>query len=426
MAPDKRRLSNKAIVGIVLVAIVLAGGLAFALSHRKAPDSSIDVTGSSEAPSAPAPGDSSAAAATLPFTLEGVPAEGTLIDATDSADRASVSSGWTFGGDYSLIGSFPLSSDAVFGSETDDPSDVEGYHAALISPDGVTPIEQAQSGDKFFEPQDGSGNANQIVWRSAELTNLPSNGTDNWRVQAWSKDRGAAVVLGSAEKENGTDRTPVLDAEIVPSANDHDAFFASMTKAEDGWKPTVMSWAVDGSSEDTVYIGYGSYPAAVADGCLWASDPSYVDPGTFYGSLSHWNGSTSEKVFSIDSTEGTWSVSGVWAFEGNRVIGFSSDDGSRGSYIGVWQDDFGKFCGWVHVASPRVIGCLNASWFVWGAGSESDNSGMYALRLSDCSLYSLGSCAGYSRPSLARDSDAVLIPVANGLNAVSYQVVVLQ
>lgn len=34
----------------------------------------------------------------------------------------------------------------------------------------------------------------------------------------------------------------------------------------------------------------------------------------------------------------------------------------------------------------------------------------------------LGECPGYSRPSIATDSNVVLVPVANGLNAVSYRV----
>lgn len=53
---------------------------------------------------------------------------------------------------------------------------------------------------------------------------------------------------------------------------------------------------------------------------------------------------------------------------------------------------------------------------------KSDNAGMYALRLSDRQAYLLGECVGYSRSSLARSSNAVLVPVANGLNAVSYRV----
>lgn len=41
---------------------------------------------------------------------------------------------------------------------------------------------------------------------------------------------------------------------------------------------------------------------------------------------------------------------------------------------------------------------------------KSDNAGMYALRVSDRQAYLLGECVGYSRPSLASSSNAVLVP----------------
>ena len=364
--------------------------------------------------------------AKLPFSVQGVSSSADLIEASEITQTAMLTDEWTFGGDYALIGSFPIDSKTVFGSSTDDPNDVEGYSAALISPDNSIQLEVRQTSDAVFEPQDGTGTSSRIVWRSSELSNLPITGTDNWRVQLWTPSLDKPIVLGSAEALNGTDKTPMLDGEILPTANDSNAFFASMTKSDETWKPTVVSWALGHSLGATTVIGEGSYPAAVSDGCLWAANPDYEDSGTYYHSLSRWNGSSSSHVFSLQSETGTWGISGVWASDVYRVVGFSSDDPSRGSYLGIWNVDFSKCLAWVHLNSPRAVASLNNEWLVWGAGSESDNAQMYALHLSDSQASLLGECKGYSRPSIAYDSNVVMVTVSNGMNAVSYRVATIE
>lgn len=414
----------------VVAAVLVCGAVAWALVSRPAgapaegPDSAASASSPAEKvtdPEALPSGDVTA----LPFSLEGVPSDGALLEAADCQDQASVTELWSFGGDYARIGSFPLDASSVFGSQTDDPDDIEGYVASVITDGSSTPLEAVQSGQTYFEPQDGSGTPDLVVWRSSELINLPGSGVDNWRVQAWPAASGKSVTLGSAESLNGTSETPMLDGEIVPTTNGSQAFFASLKSSGDGWKPVVLSWDVSKETGETVQVGEGSYPAATSDGCIWASNPNYQSSGTFYTSLSSWDGSSSSEVFSIEPKEGAWGISGAWASSGYRVIGLSSDDASRGSYLGVWNADLSKCLGWVHIASPRAVGSLNDSYFVWGAGSEAENAQMYALRLDDMTLSLLGACPGYSRPSIAASNNTVMVPASNGSGAVSYDVVSL-
>lgn len=426
----KGKRQTVAVIAIVLVIAVVGLG-AFYFAHS--PNGHDAESSASSAPVAADDAcDNSAndvtqgSSAKLPFSLQGVSSSADLIEASEITQTATLSDEWTFGGDYALIGSFPIDSKTVFGSSTDDPDDVEGYSAALISPDHSAQLEERQTSDAVFEPQDGTGTSSRIVWRSSELSNLPVTGTDNWRVQLWTPSLDKPIALGSAEALNGTDKTPMLDGEILPTANDSNAFFASMTKSDEAWKPTVVSWALGHSLGATTVIGEGSYPAAISDGCLWAANPDYEDSGTYYHSLSRWNGSSSSDVFSLQSETGTWGISGVWASDVYRVVGFSSDDSSRGSYLGIWNADFSGCLAWVHLNSPRAVASLNNEWLVWGAGSESDNAQMYALRLSDSQASLLGECKGYSRPSIAYDSNVVMVPVSNGMNAVSYRVATIE
>ena len=413
------------VVGAVITFVLIVGCISFVLTQGSAGDekseSENQVTQSEENVGITEP-DSAWSADVLPFSLDGVPKGSDVIDPS-AAQTVTLVDAWSFGGDYAAIGSVPINSTTVFGSSTDDPKTVTGYAASLIMADGVTTLEDVQSSEIYYEPQDGTGTAERLVWRSSELSDVPSSDVDNWRVQLWSETTGA-VVLGSAEAVNGTSQTPELDTEIVPTANEKAAYFASMVKVDDSWSPKVLSWSLGDDLGTMSVVGEGSYPAAIADGCLYAGDPSYVDTGTVYTSLNLWNGAQSSTVFSLSSDDGSWSISGVWASDAYCVVGFSSaaESADSESYLGVWDSTFEKFYGWVKLSSDRALGGINNDWFVWGAGYVSGKAQMYALRLRDMQVFLLGECEGYSRPSLACDSNTVMIPVPNGNEAVKFSV----
>lgn len=139
----------------------------------------------------------------MPFGLSGVPCEGNVIQAARGKTEAALANEWTFGGDYAQIGSFPIDEKTVFGSATQTPDDVTSYAAALISPDGYKLLEEP-----CFEPQDGTGTGDLLVWRCAELLNVPSAGTDNWQLRAWDASSRTTHIVCSAEDLNDTRQTP--------------------------------------------------------------------------------------------------------------------------------------------------------------------------------------------------------------------------
>ena len=354
----------------------------------------------------------------MPFSLDGVPADGDVLQAQGSGDAATLHNEWSFGGDYVRIGSFPVDGQTVFGSATDDANDVSSYVAALITPEHATELEIPQGADSetFFEPQDGSGTADLIVWRCCELSNPPTTGADNWQIRAWDSASGQTRIIASANDLNGRGDTPMLDAEVVPTTDGSRVYFASMRCEEDVWNPIALAYGLDGVDKPVI-LGVGNYPAAYGEGGLWASSE---DSG-LCTILMRWNGNTSTRVFSLES-EGNWGISGVWASGTTTAVGFSSSDSGQGSYIGIWQDDFTDFLCWIYTDAPRALGSLNGSWFVWGAGSEAENADMFALNLGSRQVLLLGNAPGYSRPTIAQESNVVMVPVANGMGAVKFRV----
>ena len=356
----------------------------------------------------------------MPFSLDGVPSEGDVLQAQGTQDPTALGSEWSFGGDYTQIGSFPIDQSTVFGSAAEDANDVTSYVAALITANEMTELEQRQdpSSERFFEPQDGSGSADLIVWRCSELSNLPTTGTDNWQLRTWDAASGQTRVIASAQQLNGRTDTPMLDAEVVPTTDGSHVFFASMHLEQDSWEPVVLSCELDGSSQPQI-LGQGNYPAAMGKGALWAcSEDSQTGLCT---QLMRWDSTTSSRVFSVVS-DGYWGISGVWARGGITAVGFSSTDAAQGSYVGTWQDDFSNLVCWLYTYAPRVVGGINDSWFVWGVGSEADNADMFALNYGSKQILFLGNAAGYSRPSIARDTNAVMVPVVHGSDAVRFRV----
>lgn len=244
----------------------------------------------------------------------------------------------------------------MFGSATESPDDVTSYRAALISPDGAIYLEDAQTEEPFFEPQDGTGSGERIVWRSSEISFLPASGLDNWRLQTWDKASGEVTVPGSAELLNGTADTPAVGGDVVPVCNESHAFFSSCVSEGDGWAHAVAAFDLSKANQMGEVIGMGNYPAAVEGGALWASDQLEAGGGTLYGALSRWDGSSSTEVLTVSSDDGSWGISGVWAAGGHVAVCLSSEAADSGCYVVVWSEDLSHCEALIHAPSPSVVG----------------------------------------------------------------------
>ena len=384
------------------------------------------------------------AAAALPFSVDGVPANGDVVEVTEGAQPATLADSWTFGGDFSQIGSFPISADTVFGSSTTNPDDLKAYYAAFINrggnaegdtDDGQSATAQSidpnpQSG-MFYEPQDGTGDANRVVWRSSTMNTVAQNNVDNWRLQTWNKTDGKSITLGTAKDLNGRDDTPPTYGEVVPTFNHQHAYFAANVFKNNVWQESILQYSLDSSDGNNTgkprIVALGNFPAAIDNGVIFATDAAQKNDFRAYATLKHDNGTQASTIFTVHSNTNTWGIAGVWAHDAYRAVAFSDGTPQSGNYIGLWADDFKTNLGWIHVKSASVVASMNNDWIVWGSGSQTDNAGMYAFNWKRSEVGYLGAVQGYSRPTIASDSNTVMVPKFDGTTkAVTFTVGALQ
>ena len=383
----------------------------------------------------------------LPFSVDGVPANGDVVEVTEGAQSASLGDSWTFGGDFSQIGSLPVSANTVFGSSTTNPDDLRAYYAAFINrgenagnagsnmandhsatAQNIDP--DAQSGT-FYEPQDGTGDANRVVWRSSTMNTVAQNNVDNWRLQTWNKADGKAATLGTAKDLNGRDDTPPTYGEVVPTFNQRNAYFAANVFKDNVWQESILQYSLDlsgGSNTDVPRIvALGNFPAAIDNGVIFATDAAQKNDFRAYATLKHDNGTQTSTIFTVHSANNAWGIAGVWAHGAYRAVAFSDGTQQSGNYIGLWADDFKTNLGWIHVKSASVVASMNNDWIVWGSGSQADNAGMYAFNWQRFEVEYLGAVQGYSRPTIASDSNTVMVPKFDGTTkAVTFTIGTLQ
>lgn len=359
--------------------------------------------------------------ASLPFGVVGVDSSARVVKVGEGKTEATLADEWEFGGDYRQIGSFPIDGSTVFGSATDDPDNLLSYQASLIKSSGTKGLGAVPSADDYFEPQDGTGNASRIVWRSARVNDSNAFGVDDWQVSCWEAKSNKVRVLTSAEDLNGRGDTPGIVGEVVPTADDSYAYFSSnVAKSESSWECDVLAMPLDGGSAQN--LGEGSFPAALSDGVAYAS--SVLSDGHYAKVCTASDASlaSAKTRLTVQSGSTTWGVTGVWASHKYRAVSFSPTDDATQTYVGLWSGDFKKNVIWLQIPSGSVVASMNDNWFVWGSGSQGSNAGMYAYRWSDGKTLYLGTAKGYSRPSVAQDSDTVMVPKTDGNNAASFRV----
>lgn len=235
----------------------------------------------------------------LPFRIVGVDSVAPVYEISEISQEAPLDVAWSFGGDFSRIGSFPLSKDSVFGSFSKRPDNLSSYRPAFIGPQGEDAIAPL-SKDPYYEPRDGSGTVNGVTWYSSTLSDAYDTTINNWQLRVWDRKSDSSRVLASAQELNDTAETPALPGEVVPTMNGGKVYYASNVRRGDEWVPSVLECNVNGSGDCRV-IAPGSFPAAIADGVLYATD--FVDDGTTgtgYSAVALHDGSISN-VLTVDS-----------------------------------------------------------------------------------------------------------------------------
>lgn len=358
----------------------------------------------------------------LPFGVRGLGASAP-VDLPDAVTASTSSPLWSFGGDYSLIGSFPLDTTTVFGSTTSTPDDVASSVPALITATGARTWDgwDEAMGDVYLEPQDATGDDDLIVMRATPIDEgtLGASRVDDWVLFALRTDLSDVTRLCAASDLNPGGDTPVLDADIVPMLVGDRVVFASLTQGEDGdsWTPVVLTCPVGGG--DPVVVGSGLFPAVTGKQILYgalASDGASVTRVVA-------EGEEDESLAEVEPGDGSWSVTGLWAAQSHRALAVSGD-GDSGTYLATWDEDRPEAAQWWHVPSATLVASANADRLVFGAGSQSEHAQMYAYSWGEDTPELLGECPGGARPQTAPSGGAVLVPrLDDGAAAFAYDVV---
>lgn len=127
-------------VGVLFVVVVVSFVMPRLFGGRDggtvSPDENIEVF---DSPSA----DVGSVNDNLPFRIVGVDSVAPVYEISEISQEAPLDVVWSFGGDFSRIGSFPLSKDSVFGSFSKRPDNLSSYRPAFIGPqdeDAIAPL----------------------------------------------------------------------------------------------------------------------------------------------------------------------------------------------------------------------------------------------------------------------------------------------
>ncbi|MBV7362990.1 hypothetical protein KRX54_00860 [Actinomycetaceae bacterium TAE3-ERU4] len=334
----------------------------------------------------------------LPF--ETTLAKTKLLEATVNASLSSSPGEWKLGGDFSVIAALPLSATEIFGSVSKTPQKIDSYDPAIISAKGNTSLRSHQDDKTYYEPQDATAKGKWIVWRESRLSNIPGQVPDDWRLVSYDRELKESKVLGTAKELNGTDQTPSVSGESLPVILDKKAYFCTALKKDTHWDTRLISVPLNGNSKPQEEAK-GCWPATTQKEVFYLANPlANVSEIRQLGSHQHRGRITSSN----------WGFSGLWANNLITVAAVSSRQDNGGTYAAIWKNDNPQEVTWIHFPSPSIFASIGAQKVAFGSGSESLNPQMTLWSWGEEKLTILGTAHGYSRPVLAPDGSAILVP----------------
>ena len=234
---------------------------------------------------------------------------------------------------------------------------------------------------------------------------------DDWRIQVWDAETGSVRTLGTA-RDIDDQATFQAYGDVVPTMNAENAYFSTAMRDGDGWRAIVVSGGLSGLGFGIV--AEGGYPAAVTKvSCLQRDRPLPAIPCVFPEfPFSPITGETA--LLSIAPGESMWSVSGIWAHGDRYAVAFSSTTAKPDRISAYGTTPLPRLLHGCTRTPPTVVASMNEDWFVWGSGSQAEHAEMYAFNMNDRPRCASGHCPGYSRPSIAQGSNAVMLPVYTG------------
>ena len=368
----------------------------------------------------------------LPFEIIAMHASDQLcvLSPSGQSQAASVEEKWTLGGDFRQIPSLPIDGSQVFGSSTNDPNDLYSYKPAILTPQGARNLsaDLLREDGNYVEPLDGTQNGPWITFlgRQVSSSSTGDHQEDNvfspWTIYSWNMDeqRLHTVMTWSDLPAH----SPRSAGELPPVSDGTHAFYGAKASTDHGDFSLIIAQGLDDSkrSDKPQILLFGAYPATSQQGLSVVATPKDSPLPSRVVTLSGTDFSAVTTHFDLKSQD--YRVGGLYGAGDHHAVLVtpSATSSAASSYLGVWDSRSTDYpTQWIMLDSRTPWVSIGEEAIVWGAGSQANNAQMYLRSWETGQITRLGETPGYSRPVVAAQGRAVLIPSLTATGAIEWK-----
>ena len=368
----------------------------------------------------------------LPFEIVAMHAsdQPCVLSPSGQSQAASVEEKWTLGGDFRQIPSLPIDASQVFGSSTNDPNDLYSYKPAILTPQGARDLsaDLLREDGNYVEPLDGTQNGPLITFlgRQVSSSSTGDHQEDNvfspWTIYSWNMDeqRLHTVMTWSDLPAH----SPRSAGELPPVSDGTHAFYGAKASTDHGDFSLIIAQGLDDSkrSDKPQILLFGAYPATSQQGLSVVATPKDSPLPSRVVTLSGTDFSAVTTHFDLKSQD--YRVGGLYGAGDHHAVLVtpSATSSAASSYLGVWDSRSTDYpTQWIMLDSRTPWVSIGEEAIVWGAGSQANNAQMYLRSWKTGQITRLGETPGYSRPVVAAQGRAVLIPSLTATGAIEWK-----
>ena len=352
------------------------------------------------------------------------------LSPSGQTQAASVEEKWALGGDFRQIPSLPIDGSQVFGSSTNDPNDLYSYKPAILTPQGARDLsaDLLREDGNYVEPLDGTQNGPWIAFlgRQVSSSSTGDHQEDNvfapWTIYSWNmnEQRLRTVMTWSDLPAH----SPRSAGELPPVSDGTHAFYGAKASTDHGDFSLVVAQGLDDStrSDKPQILLFGAYPATSQQGLSVVATPKNSPLPSRVVTLSGTDFSAVTTHFDLKSQD--YRVGGLYGAGDHHAVLVtpSATSSTASSYLGIWNDRTTDYpTQWIMVDSRTPWVSIGEEAIVWGAGSQANNAQMYLRSWETGQITRLGETPGYSRPVVAAQGRAVLIPSLTATGAIEWK-----
>ena len=368
----------------------------------------------------------------LPFEIIAMHAsdQPCALSPSGQSQPTSVDEKWSLGGDFRQIPSLPINTSEVFGSSTHDPNDLYSYKPAILTPQGAHDLsaDLLREDGNYVEPLDGTQNGPWITFLGRQISSSSTGDhqEDNvfapWTIYSWNtnEQRLRTVMTWSDLPAH----SPRSSGELPPVSDGTHAFYGAKASTDHGDFSLIIAQGLDGSrrSSKPQILLFGAYPAVSEQGLSVVATTMNSPLPSRVATLS---GTDFSKVIThFDLKSQDYRISGLYAAGDHHavLVSPSSTSSAASSYLGLWDSSSTDYpTQWIMVDSRTPWVSIGEEAITWGAGSQANNAQMYLRSWESGQITRLGETPGYSRPVIAAQGRAVLIPSLTATGAVEWK-----